>query len=928
MTNLKLISLFLFFLALPLFSLSQSVQFELLSESQGLTNSKVIDFTQDNEGFLWVATLDGLNRYDGRNFILFSGDKNGNKFSDTPIEAMSFIENQGLWLFRENKMLTLLQLPKGKWTTQNEKDWQDSPTPPTLRLFEQNNGIWILLEEADNIQSFFQNEEELKKEVLGFLPLENGSFWWSGNDGQLYFFDKKKNFIFDYSLHLQKLFPNPTGITKFFKGKSNIIWGATDFGLLKIKPPKNIFDTYLSEGDPFCGINGGNCSMRGIAEDADGNIYFSHYNSIHVLKPSTEELRPLLSGHKNFNQPFDLVVFDKFLWTNSSKRVRLSDKSISTVLPSYKATDNDIGNYMFDKKGNLWLGRGEDLWIYNAQNQSFTASDLIKRQNIGEITYLLQGSDGDFFWLGTRENGLLKVDYKKGIVATFDPNNSGLKSNYARVMFEDQDKKLWIGTQGGLYAMDIKNNIFSRFTREDGLPHDIINSILPEGDSCLWIGTDLGLSRFHKKNKTFINFFVVDGLPDNELARISFHKAKNGRMYFGGLNGIIAFYPEQVMGNYRKQQSETKVLLTTFTKQDNRKESPVVEFWNTDRNEIDLYHYDKNYNFQFALSDYQEPENIFYSYKMEGIDPDWSVPSKINTARYNNLPPKDYIFKVKARDPKGGWNPKPLILGIHVHPPWWETKLAYLGYILFLLGLSYVVFRFFKNRLMLQSRLELQKKEAERLKELDTFKTKLYGNITHEFRTPLTVILGMSDQIEENLNSISDEKIKENLHLIKRNGNNLLHLVNQMLDLSKLESNSMQLKWVQGDAINYLRYITESFHSFASSQGINLSFKTAIEKLWMDYDEDKLLKIVSNLLSNAIKFTPENGKVQLNVDHHQERNLMILKVSDTGIGVPQSQIHRIFERFFQAESADRYPGWNWHRSIVDQRVGQIIWRNY
>ena len=904
----------LLFFILPLLAIGQDVQLELLTSENGLSNPTIIDLEQDDEGFFWIATANGLNRYDGRSFVHFYDDQSGNSFVDAKIEKLILIrESNLLWIFRENNLVTLLKIHSGDWETKDRIAWSKSSDYPLVSVSGNFSSVLPELEKAVNFQTLFGPENDNQYDsltinweniVLGFLETSQKNIWWSNTDQGFYYFDQNKNTIFDYSDKLNNLVQGTISLTGFFEDQTGILWGFTNLGLLKIKRQKNLFDTYLSEGDPYC--LDGKCNIRGIAEDPSGQIYFSHYNSIHVLNPQLNTLQPLLPGQPNFNEPFDLIVFDQFLWTNSSKRVQLSNLNVSTVLSPNKAINKDVGNFMIDKRGDLWLGRSEDLWKYNARNQTFTASQLITGDDVREITFLLQGEDKDYFWLGSRENGLLKVDYSKGVVANYTPSNSGLKSNYARVMFEDQNGKLWIGTQGGLYQLDIQKNTFSRYTKEDGLPHDIINSILPEGDSCLWIGTDLGLTRFHKKDKTFINFFVEDGLPDNELARISFHKAQNGRLYFGGLNGVIAFDPQQVVMEYQQQQARSTLLLTSFIKQDAQLDTTTTAFWNSDVTEINLYHYDKSYTFEFALTDYRQPDGVYYSFKMEGYDPDWSVPSRSNSARYNNLPPDDYIFKIKARDAKGGWHPEPLTLKIKVHPPWWETGWAYLGYLIVTLGIGYLIFRFLKNRVLLKAQLESQEREAERLKELDGFKTKLYANITHEFRTPLTVILGMSSQIESNLDHIPKEEIEKNLKLIKRNGNNLLHLVNQMLDLSKLESNGMQLKWIQGDVINYLKYISESFSSYASAQEVNLIFRSNVDQLMMDYDEDKFLKIISNLLSNALKFTPKGGKVQLLVERIPADAVIVIKVSDTGVGIPKDQIQRIFERFYQSDATSHF----------------------
>ncbi|MEM6964976.1 MAG: ATP-binding protein [Bacteroidota bacterium] len=876
-------------------SWGQNIQSELLTSADGLASNEIIGIQQDEQGLIWVATAYRINRYDGQYFTPITLP------SDAAILHLKKGRENNLWIFQAENQITRLNTVTGNSKTQKAEDWEKNTVPNLADPFELRGNEIVELNGFGKILHTYPvpNYTSIPTDDLKMIALQNGDVFWCNNGTTIFHHEHQSQAMHQYDL--STLVSSP--ITQLFKDQTNILWGATRNGLLKIKYQQPLFETYMSSGDEFC-EGGGNCRFRGIAEDADGNIYFSYYNSIHVLNPQTNLIRPLLPNRKNFNTPFDLLVFQNQLWTNASKRVDLSSGKVSTVLPAPYAEDFDNGNLMIDKNGKLWLGRKGNLWKYNEVKDRLELSKISDDLETEEITYLLPSNEEHIFWVGTNENGLLKIHDQKGVVRSFSTSNSNLRSNFVRVLFEDKNQALWIGTPGGLFHLDIQKNTTERYSVEDGLPNDNINSILSEGDSALWIGTDLGLSRFHIRDKSFINFFVRDGLPDNEFNRISFHQAKNGRMYLGGLNGVIAFYPEEVLRAYRSQQSKSRVVLTSFVKQQDRQLTPTQEIWHTTATpKLDIYYQDKDYTFNFALTDYLAFDEVRYSYKLEGKDLVFSPPSKSNAVQYSNLSAGNYVLRVKAMDAKGDWNPNPLSLKIEVHPPWWDTSTAYGAYTLILGLLIFGIYRFLKGRWELQSELQTKDQEAERLKDVNDFKTRLYANITHEFRTPLTVILGLSDQINEKSEDIAPEVLKRHTGLITSNGKNLLHLINQMLDLSKLESSSMSTKWIQGDIIAYLNSIVESFVYFAEAQRVNLVFTSDVDTLMMDFDKDKMLKIVSNLISNALKFTDEGGEVKV-VTHVTRHQKLLIEVSDTGIGIPPEAVPHIFDRFFQATTEE------------------------
>jgi signal transduction histidine kinase/CheY-like chemotaxis protein/AraC-like DNA-binding protein len=334
-----------------------------------------------------------------------------------------------------------------------------------------------------------------------------------------------------------------------------------------------------------------------------------------------------------------------------------------------------------------------------------------------------------------------------------------------------------------------------------------------------------------------------------------------------------------------------------------------------------LDHTQNTVTFDFALMDFVNPNENRYRYRLLGMDGDWVEAGVTHSAPYTGLSPGSYTFEVQGAISGGEWSTS-TALKIKILPPWWKSWWAYS---LYALALGTAVYLFYKNRL--QQRLEQQ--EALRLRELDGFKSRFFTNITHEFRTPLTVILGnleimkleIGKQVAEfpiywRESSISQFLISK-ISMTRRNAESLLRLINQILDLAKLESNSLKINYINGDVLPYLRYISESLHSFANAQNVMLRVESSETQIVMDYDPERLLQIVHNLLSNAIKFTPSGGRVTLFAGMRDEESGMkgqrtssliphstslVLTVSDTGVGISPEDLPLIFDRFYQANN--------------------------
>ena len=991
----------------------QNNNYKSISIAQGLSQGMVFDILQDKEGFIWVATKNGLNRYYGYGFKTYTNDPYDNYsvsnnlvtelFEDSKGRIWAGTENAGLNVFdkttgkfyrivnepnspnsisgnnirpgitetRDGKILVaakkeglnIITLPPDFFTKNTPPQVQRITLPDTTEVYGMgkdekgnvylcafnkvvylfnsannkvtklpgytflNNGylnddgkIWI------NKKIFLWNDDKLtplfdtKKEQAGNIIMRQKEKLWDNYFGEIEKYDISRyseGTVPKWNKNLPKSFSRV--IYPFIIDRGGILWGGTKgYGLLKYNRNVGKFNT-MAAGKSIVFIKPENYNA----------IYLSRY-------PYAWQK---LVGDSLFNDPLSKVTsnneIDNFIiaktgdyWLRSDNKGLLQYNISAKKIVHYPTVINNNGRgekqpMIEDSNGNIWFPALNG--IFSLINTRTLKINIFSIENKAErpatvdfpCTALYEDADG-IFWVGTADgfakltfsaNDFTKPSQVKWYKINADNKNSLNYNNVSCFLDDPHEPKkyLWICTKGGgLNRMEKQTDNFLHLTKKEGLPNDVVYGILPDDKNNIWGSTNRGLFCLQKMGEetwNIRNFTTSDGLQDDEFNTHAYAKLPNGNMAFGGVNGLNIFNPNEALQTGMFANVFITSLLVNNKEIITGDETGILKNSLEHTKKITLNYLQDILTVEFASLDFSMPEQNKYRYQLLGIDKDWIESGTRHAATYLHLPAGTYTFSVQGSNSQGSWMPNKATLQIKILPPWWLSGWAYVCYFVFLAIVLRLYFKFLKNRAKLQAQLKFEHNESSRIKELDAVKTQLYTNITHEFRTPLTVILGMAKQIDNN----PALHAKKGTEMIIRNGESLLKLVNEMLDLSKLESGKMTLNPMTGDIIVFLRYIVESFHSLAENEHKQVHFLSDIDTYQTKYDAEKMRQIMTNLLSNALKCTPEKGNIYISVNEKAVPNYikntgLIIKIKDTGVGIPEEKIHLIFDRFYQLEN--------------------------
>ena len=1042
----------------------KTIRFDRISIEAGLSQSVITTIYQDNQGFMWFGTQDGLNRYDGYEFKVFKQDPE-NPYSLSSDFILSIFEDKSgtLWIGTNGGGLNMFNRETEQFTPYlNDPSDPDSLSSNFVsEIFEDHEGtLWIGtigggLDQMDRERGRFihyQNDPEDPKSlgannVTSIYEDSEGTLWIGTNPGGLNRFDREKNLFTVYlndpddpqsisSNNVTSIMEDRAGmlwigtnnaglnrfdreketflsiqnnpqdpqslshnnVTAILEDRASVIWVATNGGglnqferktrsfiqhqydpknaqslssdqvfslyedragvlwigtfggsLNKFDPEKHKFVLYQSDPENPNSLN--NNQVWAIHEDRQGTLWIGTNGSgLNRLDRETGEWRHYLNDPRNRKSLSDDWVQsiyedqEGFLWIGTAAGGLNRFDPVTEEFVAYSNLPT-ILTILEDRSGVLWVGSlGGGLNKFDRETEQFSAYLTDNNDPFSltgnTVSILYEDRDGEL-WVGTY-NGLNRFDRETERFIRYQTTNdpTSLVSNAVLSIHQDQKGTLWIGTAGGLDKFDPTIEGFIHYREKDGLPNEFIYGILEDDLGNLWLSTNKGLAKFDPERETFKSFDVDDGLQSNEFNQGAYFKNANGEMFFGGIEGFNAFYPDQITDN----PYNPPIVITEFQLfnesieigSDSPLQKPINE-----TEEMTLSYQDDFFSFEFASLHYSRPEENQYAYIMENLDKDWNYVGTRRFAGYTNVPPGEYTFRVIGSNRDGIWNEAGASIKILVTPPFWQTWWFRIVLAVVLIGGTFGYFAL-RIRASEAQRRQLEILVDERTKELrhtldelkrskeaaeaaNRAKSVFLANMSHELRTPLNAILGFSQLMirtsefkGDGSSKLSPEQ-QENLEVVMRSGEHLLGLINDVLEMSKIEAGRATLNEHNFNLHRMLEGLEEMFRLRAREKDVTLTFRRSPDvPKYVMADEGKLRQVLMNLLGNAVKFT-QAGKIELRIHLLDEDKTQIqagdgadnmthstptllFEVEDTGPGIAPDELVTIFDPFVQATS--------------------------
>jgi len=760
--------------------------------------------------------------------------------------------------------------------------------------------------------------------ISSIIQDSEGKIWIGTDHGGINILSKDLSEV-DYEVHNEynENSISQNAITRLFLSNDYIIWiGTFKQGVNFYHEDLFRFLHYANQPNDANSLpyNDVNC----FAEDASGNIWIGTNGEglIYFDRKKNSFSKIILNPENIQSNVIVSLLIDKNdkLWigTYHGGLFYYDGKTFTNYL--HNPTDansiasNKVWELFEDSQGNIWIGMlGGGLDLFNPIEKRFYhySGTGINSLNANFVMDIREDNNGNI-WFGT-DIGTFVLDHAtlRFIHYSHDAkNDSSLSSNIVYKIFKDSKSNMWLGTRNGLNLFEKSNNNFFRFTENNGLPDNSIMSMLESNSGDLWLGTSNGLSRltvtYDEKGKYqghyTVNYTESDGLQGREFNEGSALKTRDGELIFGGANGFNLFLPKNE--NTKARKNKTHIYGLEFfgnelTPETDKQISNLPYSALLDGETIKLNFKENMFTLKFVNIDFLSPKKINYRYKLEGFNDKWIYTNwDDRKATFTNLNPGNYRFIVQSSDNSTYSEDTQSQFDIIITPPWYNTWVAYLIYFVLIVVIMLVLRRVVLNKERNRNLKEEAIKESERQHELNLLKTRFFTNISHEFRTPLTLVLTPLQQL---LKSDNDIGVKKQLDLINQNANRLLTLVNQLLDFRKAEANKLSLVPIYGDIVKLVSNTVDSFSDFAKSKDIELKFLSYESELYMQFDRDKIEKIISNLLSNAFKFTAAKGSITVitRLTTHEMHEVFEIKVEDKGVGIREEDREKLFERFYQ-----------------------------
>ncbi|UZO82215.1 response regulator [Aquimarina sp. ERC-38] len=792
------------------------------------------------------------------------------------------------------------------------------------------NGIAII-EAKQNGSTFSFVFKQTKLEAFRFhsLHIDPLNNMWLGtlNDGLIYI-DNIDLFLGDKAYKTSYFKPD-TGVLRSSSiqvTSTGVCWYSTfNKGIFTFDVNQNPFKNYqlgLENGlGPHAGI------VTNIAPLDSSQVYLvANLEGIALYDTNKELFNPLpfaISKTDAKNTEDVYVDSNKNVWLTIKNKglyqVKAGSKTLQKIKADHIPKFDMITPRSFseDTDGNIWIGGLYDVYkiTMNTDNtvaniESLNANVFFKDNKLSLVRCVYVDPLYDFLWFGSDSNGLFRIKLEANVAVnklkidqftqTIDDKYS-LSSDFITSVVRLPNKELWVGTEGGGICR-VKNSTgtpkFEIFSEKQGLSNNVVKSLQSDDNANLWISTNIGLNKFDLANRSFRKFGINDGLPFEDFWFIS-AKLKNGYYIFSGLDGICYFNPENISNTEslpRLAFGEFKIFNKSVTPGDKISNRVLFDTTLDQVDELQLKYNENVFSVELKSLHFSNPDNHSLKYRLLPVNEKWiQVPSDEQNIYYNGLPPGQYTLQVKASNSLGEWT-KPKILSIIISPPFWKTWQAYLLYGLGALLLLFIVIKIILRIQKLNYNLQLEQVEIDTITRSNEEKLRFFSNISHELKTPLTLIKGPVDNLSDKFGYIPD--INEKLQLIRRQSKKIGQLVDQTHDFQKANANLLKMNYTRFHFNAFIEELIMDFRFMAKNDQKQLEVISHHPDIIVSADQDKLEKVFNNLLNNAFKYTKANDAITIELESHGKD--LIVKVKDTGNGIDQKDLVHIFERFYQS----------------------------
>lgn len=942
--------------------------YKVPDDTTSLANNHVYSLHTDSKGTVWVGTQVGLSRYNivGNNFTNYSSSNN----QPMQVLAIGEPEESNSLLLATNIGLVVFDKETGRMKVQPELAGKTIYSICRMNdgfLMGTSDGVYFYYVRNGNVTRLLV---QLKGEVISDILYDDrsGDCWLASSTNGIYCVDNNFQIKKHYNKQNTPDYFLTNSVRTLCRDDIGKIWIGTMEALLILEPETDIFQIcrFSSEDPTSLGHN----SVRSILEDNQGGIwvgtFYGGLNYYHHLAPAFGRLqhsawRNSLSdntvsciveepGDRNlwigtndgglnyYNRKTGVFSYYragtsahslksdniKCIWTDEDGSVyigthggglsRLHRKSglIETYAFPYSASlTNSCYSLLDGADGTLWVGGMNGLYLFDKRTGELSMHPLGKKYRKLEnvLIYTLFRDSKGRIWIGTEESLFLYAD---GKLEELHLSSSTYLHGLIQAFYvqEDSSHGIWIGSSTGLYRYkEGAPATWEHYTMKDGLPNDFIYSILEDERGRLWLTTNKGLSCFDREEGTFLNYTKQDGLLHDQFNYFGACKAQDGTFFLGSLGGVTYFKPFELGDNpYSPNAVVTGAVVSNQVITDLK--SDRVRYYQDEQGRMLGMSFpsdQKLFNIRFAVINYLAGKRNQFLYKLEGFETEWNYSRHVSFARanYSNLPPGEYIFKVKACNNNGKWSEATTEFFVHIIPMWYQTWWAKTLFVLLALGLLVFIVYFFIARAKMKMQVRIEQIERSKIEEISQEKVRFYMNMSHELRTPLSLILAPLEELLGQKSAV-DTPVRQKLEYVYKNGQKLLHIVNQLLDFRKAEAGALPLHVAQTDVDRLLQDVFALFKENAQKRNIEFRMKSDLEGRLLPADKAYLETILMNLLSNAFKFTPDGGEISLTL--WAEDETFGFTVKDSGIGMSPQQLSRIYERFYQVDGQRKGTG--------------------